>query len=157
MRRIGTACLTLLFLLLTACTDSIPYHSYHHFTTQEWNKNDTVILHLAVTDSFPNRYEILFLVRNQSTYPYQDLAVTLWYNLPDSLSWKSRELNLMLADKDGKWFGSGLGGLYQFSLSLDDVQISHPCNPTFKVIHRMQDDYLHGINDIGILLKKKEE
>jgi len=74
--------------------------------------------------------------------------------MPDPAQYRSFKINFILADRDGKWSGSGWGGLYQSSVSLGKEYIS-PGNYTFKVIHQMPDEYLKGINDVGILIEKE--
>jgi gliding motility-associated lipoprotein GldH len=114
------------------------------------------MLHLHLADSFPGHAEITFLIRNQSNYPYQDFNVMLQHNMPDSTQWRSFKLNFTLADEDGQWNGAGWAGLYQSSLSLGRVHV-HSGTYTFKVIHEMPDEYLKGISDIGILIRKEKD
>ncbi|MDR3119162.1 MAG: gliding motility lipoprotein GldH [Mediterranea sp.] len=145
-------CLILISMLWISCTDHITYHAYHHFPQERWGKDDTVALHLHIPDSISGNAEITFLLRNQSNYPYQDFNAILQHNMPDSTRWRHFNLNFILADGDGQWNGAGWAGLYQIPLSLGRVP-ARAGTYTFKVIHKMPDESLKGINDIGILIE----
>ena len=155
MKRFKSICLLLISMLWASCTDHIVYHSYHHFPQEGWGRSDTVTLHLHISDSVSGNAEITFLIRNQSNYLYQDFNIILQHNMPDSTQWRSFRLNFTLADENGRWNGSGWAGLYQFPLSLGQVYV-HPGAYTFRVVHAMPDEYLKGINDIGILVEKEK-
>lgn len=75
--------------------------------------------------------------------------------MPDSMQWRNYKLSFIIADENGSWSGSGWGGLYESHISLGKVFINRPAQYTVKVSHRMNDEYLAGINDIGILVKKE--
>lgn len=157
MKRIKGFCLLFLVLLCASCTDHIAYRSYHHFTKEGWSKSDTLLLPLYITDTIPGEFNIFFLVRNQPNYPFQDFSVTVLHNMPDTAHWKAYKTNFILANENGKWNGSGWGGLYQSSVPLGKVYISHPGEYTFKVVHQMNSEWLQGLNDIGIWIKKEIE
>jgi gliding motility-associated lipoprotein GldH len=140
-------------MLWSSCTD-IVYHTYHHFPRERWGKHDTITLHLHISDPVSGNAEISFLIRNQSNYPYQDFHATLQHNIPDSTQWRNYNLNFTLANEDGQWNGSGWAGLYQSLISLGQIYV-RPGTYTFKIVHEMPDEYLKGINDMGILIKKK--
>lgn len=155
MKHVKIICLVLISVLWASCTDHIVYHSYHHFPKEGWGKSDTITLDLHISDSVAGNAEITFLIRNQSNYPYQDFNATLQHNAPNTTQWRSFNLSFILADKDGRWKGSGWAGLYQSALSLGEVYI-HPGTYIFKVVHQMSDEQLKGINDIGILIEKRK-
>jgi gliding motility-associated lipoprotein GldH len=154
MKRLKSICLILISMLWGSCTDHIIYHSYHHFPREGWGKNDTIALHLHISDSVSSNADITFLIRNQSNYLYQSFNAILQHNMPDSTQWRSFKLNFTLTDENGRWNGSGWAGLYQIPLSLGRVYV-HPGTYTFKVVHGMPDEYLKGINDIGLLIEKE--
>lgn len=155
MKYFKNICLVFLSWLCVSCADQIVYHSYEHFSKEGWHKSDTISLDLHITDSISGQAEIIFLLRNQTDYLYRDFHVTVQHNLPDTSQWKYYNLDFILADKDGRWSGSGLGGLYESSASLGEAYISQGVY-TFKIIHQMNDECLTGISDIGILVKKEK-
>ena len=156
MKHLKGFCLILVaWLWVSSCTDQIVYHSYRHFNKEGWSKGDTVTLDLHITDSIAANTEITFLLRNRAAYPYHNFAAIVLHNLPDTTSWKGYKVNFTLADRNGRWNGSGWGGLYQSSVSLGNVYISHPGVYTFKVVHQMNSEQLCGLSDIGVLIQKE--
>lgn len=156
MRYLNVICLAAIAWLSFSCTDRIVYHAYHPFVKEGWNKRDTLSLRIQMTDSVGGDANATFLVRNNSDYPYQDFAALIRHNFPDTTRWKSYKITFTLADSEGRWSGSGIGGLFQSTASLGEASINHPVNYTFKVIHLMDDEQLSGITDIGLIVTKKE-
>ena len=85
------------------------------------------------------------------------MFIVICHNLEDSTVWKTDTLLLILADKEGKWNGTGWGSLFQSELPIGTIAIQHPGNSTLKIIHGMQDEILKGINDIGIKIDGRRE
>lgn len=140
--------------LLGGCDNHTLYHSYHSPSPEGWRKGDTLFFQLPVTDSIPAIVQVYAEVRNKSNYPYQSLYLFLQQNIPDSTVWKTDTLQIEIADKDGKWKGTGWGSLFQSSVPVGYLHIKQPGNYTLKVTHGMKDDILKGINDIGIRIER---
>lgn len=140
--------LTVVFLT-TACDKKTVYHSYHAIPTEGWKKSDTLFFDIPVKDSL-TQFNLAAEIRNKSNYVYRNLYLVISHNLEDSTVWKTDTLLLILADKEGKWNGTGWGSLFQSELPIGTIAIQHPGNYTLKIIHGMQDEILKGINDIGI-------
>lgn len=139
---------------LSACNEHTVYHSYRSLPSEGWRKSDTLFFQVPITDSIPTIVQVYAEVRNKSNYPYQSFYLFLQQNIPDSTIWKTDTLQIEMADKNGKWKGTGWGSLFQSSVPLGYLHIKYPGNYTFKAIHGMKDDILEGINDIGIRIEK---
>lgn len=144
---LGSAC------LMVACNDSIVYHSYQPIPTEGWGKSDTLLFNVPLSDSLTNLH-LYAEVRNRSDYDYQNLYLFISQNLEDSTSWKTDTLEFVLANKDGKWNGTGWGSLFQSAIPIGSAITRHAGTFTFKVVHGMKDGKLTGINDIGIRIEK---
>ena len=141
--------------LTTACDKKTVYHSYQSIPTEGWRKSDTLFFNIPVKDSLI-RFNLAAEIRNKSNYAYRNLYLVTSHNLEDSTVWKTDTLLLMLADKEGKWNGTGWGSLFQSELPVGTITIRHPGNYTFKITHGMQDEALKGINDIGVIVERAE-
>lgn len=128
------------------------YHSYQSLPSKGWEKSDTLFFHIPISDSLRDLH-LSVEVRNESNYPYQDLYLFVSHNLQDSITWSVDTVMLTLANKEGKWLGTGWGSLYQSATPMKSVVTKHPGNYTFKVTHGMKDNNLQGINDIGIKIE----
>lgn len=147
--------LLLLLIILTACDSNTMYHSYLHLPQKGWGKSDTLIFKAPITDSL-STFRISVEVRNRDDYPYGNLYLFISHNTQDSTVFVTDTIEYTLADKSGKWMGTGLGNLYQSSKSYTFIAPGRSGNLTFRVSHGMRDNSLIGINDIGIEIKKKK-
>lgn len=140
--------------LASACNEQTTYHSYQSLPKEGWSKSDTLFFEVTLPDSLASHWQLYAEVRNESSYPYQDLYLMISYNLPDTLVWKTDTIKFILADKEGKWTGRGWGGLFQSTVPGHLVSSRQPGKYTFKVTHAMKDSVLKGLNNVGIRLEK---
>lgn len=139
--------------ILSACDDHSLYHSYKSIPKTGWGKSDTLFFEIPVNDSL-TLLQLSVGTRNNNGYPYQDLYLFISHNLEDSTQWQTDTLKLVLADKEGKWMGTGWGNLYQSGTSMKSALVRHPGTYTLKVSHGMKDETLNGISDVGIKIER---
>lgn len=139
---------------LSSCEYHVMYHSYHHLPRGEWNRNDTLSLIILLNDTIGGFYQLDFLVRNQTDYPYQQLSLSVNHNFPDTASWKSDTLWFNLADEKGNWLGKGISGLYESVAKLDSADVYSQTPYTFNIVPITNDPLLKGVNDIGIIARR---
>jgi len=147
--------LLLSLLVLAACDSNTMYHSYLHLPKEGWGKSDTLTFKAPITDSLAS-YRISVEVRNRDDYPYSNLYLFISHNTQDSTVFVTDTVKYTLADKSGKWLGTGLGDLYQSASSYTFVAPRRSGNLTFRVTHGMRDNTLMGINDIGLEIKREK-
>lgn len=135
--------------LTAACNENTVYHSYQSIPTEGWKKSDTLFFNVPIKDSLA-LLQLSAEIRNESNYAYRNIYLTVSHNLENSTVWKTDTLLLILADKEGKWNGTGWGSLFQSTLPIGSAIVRHPGNYTFKITHGMQDELLKGINDVGV-------
>ena len=151
MKIIKLFCLTVSVVFCVCCTNQTMYHSYQHIHQHDWDRNDTLFFTLSITDTLKH-YSLSIIVRNNNSYPYQELPLSVTYNLPDSTMWETDSLIFSITDEKGKWLGSGWGGLFQSSLILKETAIPHPGNYQFKIVPLINGK-LSGICDVGVQAK----
>lgn len=155
MRTFSNLVVCLFFVLtMISCNKQTVYHSYQSLPNDGWKKSDTLSFQIENTDSIPHTIHLFAEVRNKNNYPYQNLSLSLYHNLQDSAHWKRDTISLNLTDKAGNWIGTGCGNLYQSSKFIGSIVISQKGNHRIKVIHRMTDDRLIGLSDIGIKVSR---
>ena len=93
-------------------------------------------------------------IRNRSTYPYQNINLSVCYDSPELKKLQTDTLTAVLADKEGIWKGDGWGGLYQSAFPAGNIKIGKPGEYLFKVAYTLPDSLLPGINDVGIKLQR---
>lgn len=152
-------CLKGLFLLLvagafTACDRQIVYYSCRSLPIEGWRKEDTLRFEVVVPDS-QTVYKLSVELRNRDNYPYQNIALSVCYDTPDSLSAPADSLLFTLTDAQGHWNGRGLNNLYTYQWDAGDVPIGKSGTYLFKLSPLFPDELLEGVNDVGIRLDRK--
>ena len=144
---------TLLMIVLMACNRRDVYFQYANVNPTGWSKDSLYGFDVEITDTLAH-YNVYVNVRNNGTYPYQNLWVFLSKTAPDK-EVERDSIEFYLTDKRGKWLGSGLGSvhhmpvLYQQNVTFPKAGIYH-----FSLVQGMRDSLLAGINDIGIRVEK---
>ncbi|GAE85939.1 gliding motility lipoprotein GldH [Bacteroides reticulotermitis] len=139
----------------TACIEkNTVYHSYQSLSQTGWGKSDTLFFQVMLNDSVPTLLNLFAEVRNQNSYPYQDLYLFVSQNLRDSLIWETDTIEIALTDKAGRWKGNEWGSLHQSTVPIRSVIVSHTGKRTIKVAHGMKDFRLSGLNDVGIRIDR---
>ena len=97
---------------LGACDKQTVYHAFQSIPQEGWKRQDTLLFNVAVPDS-QTYYKLIVEIRNRSTYPYQNINLSVCYDSPELKKLQTDTLTAVLADKEGIWKGDGWGGLYQ--------------------------------------------
>ena len=145
----------LLFIVsaLGACDKQTVYHAFQSIPQEGWKRQDTLLFNVAVPDS-QTYYKLIVEIRNRSTYPYQNINLSVCYDSPELKKLQTDTLTAVLADKEGIWKGDGWGGLYQSAFPAGNIKIGKPGDYLFKVAYTLPDSLLPGINDVGIKLQR---
>ena len=145
----------LLFIVsaLGACDKQTVYHAFQSIPQEGWKRQDTLLFNVAVPDS-QTYYKLIVEIRNRSTYPYQNINLSVCYDSPELKKLQTDTLTAVLADKEGIWKGDGWGGLYQSAFPAGNIKIGEPGDYLFKVAYTLPDSLLPGINDVGIKLQR---
>jgi len=105
-----------IIIMFISCDNITVFEEYKSFENQEWNTDSLVNFDYSITDTI-STYKIILNLRHSVDYEYQNLF--LFVN-----SEASRDtIELLLADKSGRWLGSGVGDIREFTLILIDDKI----------------------------------
>ena len=129
---------------------------YEHNTEIEnalWPKTKQVEFAFDIEDT-EQLYNLTINIRNKNAYPYSNIYLLVEMTSPDE-KYFTDTLEFSLADKTGRWKGSGIGNVWlnQFPL-VKGVKMLVPGTYTVKIGHGMRDDSLVAISDVGIRLEK---
>lgn len=118
-----------------------------------WGKNAVQTFSYNVTDA-KNPKNIIFVVRNNDSYPYANLRLIASIENTENRKATIDTLNYILAQPNGEWIGSGFGTtketLFQYRLNYH-----FPGNGTYliKVRQAMRQNVLKGIEDFGVKIE----
>ncbi len=146
-----------LIYLFVACRKNEVYYSFREINKSEWSKSDTLYFYVdTITTGKGAQYNITVELGHNANYPYRNLWLYISDNINDSV-FMVNTFQYMLADEFGKWYGSGFGANYQYSLPYkENVRFSGNHNCLFKVVHGMRDEPLYGIDKIGIKIERAD-
>lgn len=137
---------------IVSCNQNNAFSEFRDISSKGWNRYDTLFFSPKLDAE--KSYKIAIETRNQENYPYQNI----WFFIhcqQDSTVIFSDTVRVMLADKMGKWYGSGWGSLYELSTPYkSSVRFPKSNKPlTIKVIQGMRDYDLQGIESVGLSIQ----
>ena len=145
----------ILFFAAVSCNQSGYYESYNHIPNAKWHQDSIQTFSFVIDSTTESRlFDIAFNVRNTAAYPYQNLWLFLDFEKPDSTVVRD-SVNIMLCAPSGKWYGTGIGDLYdnqypyQQAFAMQDTG-----RYSLRIQHGMRtsNGRLKGINDVGVSL-----
>ena len=98
-----------LLLLLSSCDSKRFYEQYNPIADEAWATGDTQLFEVTVDDT-TSLYSLFFNIRHTGEYRFRNLFVFLETTEPNGTQWRDT-LECVLAQPDGKWYGSGVGDL----------------------------------------------
>lgn len=147
------ACLPLLYFLLTGCDQKTIYSENKMVENDVWRAGNKLVFEFNVPDT-ATLYNFFLNVRHTTEYKYSNLYFFISTKLPDGQTGRDT-LELILADKEGKWFGKGIGKTRDYQVLLKRaVRLSMAGKYRFIIEQAMREEELEGISDVGIHISK---
>lgn len=144
----------LLFVFFSC--DNTVYESHNSFEEKSWNSDSVITFNYNISDTL-NPHEMSVLVRHTVDYEYQNLFLFLSGELNDTIE-------LELADKIGKWKGSGLSDIREFEyLFAKNKVFSKKGNHSINIEQAMRFgakekiQNLEHVSDIGLIIRKQND
>lgn len=151
--RIISRLLCALAVCLYACSVGDVYYSDFKHLEAGWSKDTPLCFELP--DSVEEAVsELDICIRHDNYYPYRNIWIIADF-VKDRDVVESDTLNIVLADKFGNWYGSGLGKLFQLR-----TVVRRGFRPgdydSVNLWHYMRCDTVPGIYDVGLSLSDKK-
>ena len=147
----------LLFLTISLIScDNTVYENYYSFENESWNSDSLKSFDFEIIDTLAT-YSLSLNVRHSINYEYQNLFIFVSGEVNDTIE-------LMLADKNGKWKGSGISDVREFTHSLKKEKTfskkgKHSINieqaMRYGVSEKIQ--HLPNILNVGLIIKKQDD
>ena len=143
------------YCILSACENNT-FNNYYSFENGIWNTDTVVNFTFPINDT-TKYYDISLKIRHTVYYEYQNLFLFL-----DNLSQDTVEI--MLAEKSGKWLGNGINDIREFEFLLEQKKqffelkkytLSVEQAMRYGNLEKLRD--LNHILDLGIIVKKHHE
>lgn len=149
--------LIIVFICLS-CEKRETYYRFSELKDASWSRVDTLYFDIdSIYVPLNTPLDVTIELVNNSDYPYQNIWLYALDNFEDSV-FTLEEKQYELADKLGKWHGSGFGSLYQLPLLYKkNVVFSEKRNYQLKIVHGMRDEPLFGIEKIGVKIESVQD
>jgi gliding motility-associated lipoprotein GldH len=148
--------ISLAALFFTACNEKVLVDTFHELPAEGWAYEQTV------TDSFtvanPGHYHaVASNLRVSADYPYANIHLLLTITSPDGKT-VTRKVSVDLAEKSGKWLGTGLGDIYTFQKSiLHRKYFNQKGQYSVTIAQDMRLANLPSVSAAGIRVEEQEE
>ena len=142
-------------IMFISCDNSIVFEDYKTFENQDWNADSLVVFNYSITDTTAEN-KVVIKVRHTVDYEYQNLFLFITRDKTDTVE-------LFLADKSGKWLGSGIGDVREVEYLYDQLVFSKKENYNLQIEQAMRYGHLEKIQDlnhisaIGLSIQKQDE
>lgn len=146
--------------LCFSCTDHLAYSTFKSTDNGEWARDRIVEFAFSEMDTLQT-YDMFITLRNDQTYPYNNLFVIAELTAPDGTSERDT-LEYQMADAMGNWLGTGYGSVKENKLWYrENVVFPDTGVYTVTVSHAMRKngsadglDALPGVLDVGLQIEK---
>lgn len=153
VRDLSMGILCLLFTL-ASCSGGEVYYHFHHIDQAKWQRDNVLIFTMdSALFQSDKEYNLSIELSTNPGYPYRDLWLKVDHNLTDTV-FHTDTLHITIADEQGIWLGSGVGGIHQLSSPyLGQLYPSLRDSITgYRVIigQLMHDNPLKGVEKVGL-------
>lgn len=159
--KIAIAMLSFLVTLI-ACDSNGVYDKYITLENSLWEQNKSVDFEFTVTDTV-SKNNLFINIRNNNDYEYSNLFLITHINFPNGKKIVDT-LQYEMADKTGKFLGSGLSEIKESKLFFKENSI-FPLSGDYKISIQQAMrkngnpdgiEKLKGITDVGLRIEKAE-
>ena len=102
-------------VMFISCDSSIVFEEYKSFENQNWNTDSAAFFNYANSDT-TSKNTIKIKLRHTVEYEFQNLFLFIEADVMDTVE-------LMLANKEGMWLGSGIGDVREFEFEYQNAKL----------------------------------
>ena len=142
--------------LMFACDSNRVYEEWKDMKGNEWSEDSTCSFTFEIKDSLA-LYNLNFGIRNTNLYPYQNIWLLASVEGGRNDFSYQDTIQLVLANKNGEWFGDRSASLYTYVTPLyGHLPFYSTGEYTFTIKHGMRREVLKGVSSIGFRIETTE-
>lgn len=136
-----------------ACDENRIYEKNLSIENGDWSRKDKAQFEFEINDSTA-AYDLFLNFRHAGDFPYRNIYLFTKTIGPDGRK-AIDTAQMILADRQGRWMGKGIGDLYDYQFKFKQAVI-FPRSGTylFQIEQGMRDFVLPSVSDIGIRIEK---
>lgn len=148
----------LVFIVLSSCADGDRYTRFHHIENGMWHNDSSLVFSIDSVSFVPETaYDVTIELTTNRSYPYRDIWLVIDQDLTGTAV-RTDTLKALLANENGKWLGSGVGGLNQFSLPfLSFTPRDSTYHYRLTIRQGMHINPLRGVEKVGVKVVEANE
>ena len=143
-------------VMFISCDSSIVFEEYKSFKNQRWNADSAAFFNYTKTD-ITKEYTVKIKLRHTVNYEFQNLFLFIETDVMDTVE-------LILANKEGMWLGSGVGDVREFEFEYQNAKLfSKKGKYSFKIEQAMRYgiaakiQVLNNVLALGLSIEKQNE
>ena len=140
-------------VMLISCDSSIIFEEYKSFENHKWNTDSAAVFNYTISDT-TSKNTVKIKLRHTVEYEFQNLFLFIETDVVDTVE-------LILANKEGMWLGSGIGDVREFEFEYQNAKLfSKKGNYSFKIEQAMRYgiaekiQLLNNVLAIGLSIEK---
>ncbi len=142
-----------LLLVFSSCDSKRIFEKNIEIPDNVWDASEKVKFEVSITDTTSGN-NVLINIRHAGFYPYSNLFLFINTTFPNGKITRDT-VECMLADDKGKWFGKGLGDLWDARILFKrNVRFSQSGTYIFEYEQAMRVEQLPGVMDVGLRIEK---
>ena len=144
--------LLLLVGILSACDRDMVYDQYMTTRNGQWSWHDTGLFEAEVEDTL-SLHNVYLQIRHTTDYPMSNLYMFVVLKGPSGQFLRDT-VNMMLAEPDGRWIGTGTGKFRELRLLYrKQIRFEHPGTYTIIMEQAMRKEKL-PVTDVGVRIER---
>jgi len=145
--------LILIGCLLGSCNQDRVYEKNVKIPDGVWSLHEPVRFEVDIEDTV-SLHNLYINIRNTSMYPLRNLYLFIETTAPSGHT-LTDTVEVILADEKGKWYGSGLGDIWDLSqLYKQNIRFAQQGKYSFSYVQAMRTENLPFILDVGLRIEK---
>jgi gliding motility-associated lipoprotein GldH len=158
MNKVKLNILPLLFisLVMHSCTRTGVFEKNIPIPGQMWESSFQPTIDFDINDT-TSTYRVYIVARHTNRYKYNNLWVKASVKEPGSKDWKSQQYDLLLANNDKGWLGTGMDDIFEHRILIQpETKFVKPGKYQYTIQQIMRDDPLSQVLNIGLRIEKVE-
>jgi gliding motility-associated lipoprotein GldH len=158
MNKVKLNILPLLFisLVMHSCTRTGVFEKNIPIPGQMWESSFQPMIDFDINDT-TSTYRVYIVARHTNRYKYNNLWVKASVKEPGSKDWKSQQYDLLLANNDKGWLGTGMDDIFEHRILIQpETKFVKPGKYQYTIQQIMRDDPLSQVLNIGLRIEKVE-
>ncbi len=149
----GITIIVFLLLTLSCGKRNNIYEHQKSIPDFQWSYDYKPAFKVSIKDT-QAKYNIYTIIRHNDKYPFNNLWL-IFHTISPSGEQKRERIELELAKKSGKWYGAGLGGMWEVLIPIKEkVSFEEKGLYTFKLEQHMRQNPLPAIMNAGIRIER---